>query len=136
MVPLFWVWVWWFRSDLLDQVVLFMQATVCILMIALGHNSFTRIYITYRQLSGEMIATMYLPHGGLEMLAFVLAGTSALLCSDALKRYLQENEKSRDSSSRGYLPLHLWPGLESRGRDFCPDGNRCRNRMLGDTGAG
>ncbi len=49
MVPLFWVWVWWFRRDLLDQVVLFMQATVCILMVALGHNSFTRIYITYRQ---------------------------------------------------------------------------------------
>lgn len=96
MVPLFWVWVWWFRRDLLDQVVLFMQATVCILMIALGHNSFTRIYLTYRQLSGEMIATMYLPHGGLEMLAFILAGTSALLCSDALKRYLQENEKSRE----------------------------------------
>ena len=30
------------------------------------------------------------------MLAFVLAGTSAFLCIDALKKYLQENEKSRE----------------------------------------
>lgn len=51
MVPLFWVWVWWFRRDLLDQVVLFMQSTAGILMVALGHNSFTRMYITYRQIS-------------------------------------------------------------------------------------
>ena len=91
MVPLFWVWVWWFRRDLIDTMTMLMQGTVCILMWALGHNSFIRIYITYRQLSGQMITTMYLPHGGLEMLAFVLAGTSAFLCIDALKTYLQEN---------------------------------------------
>lgn len=47
-----------------------------------------------------MIATMYLPHGWLEMLAFILAGSFAFLCIDALKRYLQENEKSRE--------LHIW----------------------------
>ncbi|MDD1683072.1 MAG: hypothetical protein LUO98_04455 [Methanoregula sp.] len=94
MVPLFWVWVWWFRRDLIDKVVAFMQGTVCLLMLALGHNSFTRIYITYRQLSWQMIATMYLPHGWLEMLAFVLAGTFAFLCIDALKVYLMENGNS------------------------------------------
>ena len=96
MVPLFWVWVWWFRRDLLDTMIVFMQATVCMLMWALGHNSFSRIYITYQQLSWQMIATMYLPHGWLEMLAFVLAGTSALLCIDALRAYLQENGNSPD----------------------------------------
>ena len=63
-------------------------------MWALGHNSFTRIYITYRQISWQMIATMYLPHGWLEMLAFILAGTYAFLCIDALKIYLQENRNS------------------------------------------
>lgn len=94
MVPLFWVWVWWFRHDLLDQVILFMQATAGILMVALGHNSFTKIYVTYQLLSWQMIATMYLPHGWLEMLAFVLAGTSAFLCIDALKGYLLENGNS------------------------------------------
>ena len=46
MVPLFWVWVWWFRRDLLDTMIMLMQGTVCLLMWALGHNSFTRIYIT------------------------------------------------------------------------------------------
>jgi hypothetical protein len=95
MVPLFWVWVWWFRRDLLDTMILFMQATVCLLMWALGHNSFIRIYVTYRQLSWQMITTMYLPHGWLEMLAFVLAGTSAFLCIDALKIYLRENGNSQ-----------------------------------------
>ena len=94
MVPLFWVWIWWFRQDLADMMVAFMQGTVCILMWALGHNSFTRIYITYRQISWQMIATMYLPHGWLEMLAFILAGTYAFLCIDALKIYLQENRNS------------------------------------------
>jgi uncharacterized membrane protein SpoIIM required for sporulation len=94
MVPLFWVGVWWFRRDLLDLVVLFMQATVCILMISLGYNSFSRAYLTYRLLSWQMIATMYLPHGLLEMLAFVLAGSTAFLCIDSLKIYLQENGNS------------------------------------------
>jgi hypothetical protein len=94
MVPLFWVWVWWFRRDLLDTVIAFMQGTVCLLMWALGYNSFTKIYVTYRLLSWQMIATMYLPHGLLEMLTFVLAGTSAFLAIDALKAYLQEYENS------------------------------------------
>ena len=39
---------------------------------------------------------MYLPHGGLEMLAFVLAGTSAFLSIDLLKAFLQENGSSPD----------------------------------------
>jgi hypothetical protein len=94
MVPLFWVWVWWFCRDLLDAIIVFMQGTVCLLMWALGHNSFTKIYITYRLLPWPVIATMYLPHGWLEMLAFVLAGSSAFLCIDALKVYLQENGNS------------------------------------------
>jgi hypothetical protein len=91
MVPLFWVWVWWLRRDLPDAIILIMQATVCLLMVALGHNSFTKIYVTYRLLSWNMIATLYLPHGGIEMLAFVLAGTFAFLTIDALKEYLPEN---------------------------------------------
>jgi hypothetical protein len=91
MVPLFWVWVWWFRRDLLDTVIVFMQGTVCLLMLALGHNSFTKVYVTSRLLPWPVIATMYLPHGWLEMLAFVLAGISAFLCIDALKLCLQES---------------------------------------------
>jgi hypothetical protein len=94
LVPLFWVWVWWFRRDFLDLMIVFMQGTVCILMLALGHNSFTKVYITYRLLPWPVIATMYLPHGWLEMLAFILAGTSAFLCIDALRAYLQENGNS------------------------------------------
>lgn len=94
MVPLFWVWVWWFRRDLHGMMIAFMQGTVCLLMLALGHNSFMRIFITYRQLSWQMVATMYVPHGLPEMLAFILAGTSAFLCIDALKAYLLENQNS------------------------------------------
>ncbi|HII99444.1 MAG TPA: hypothetical protein HA272_09400 [Methanoregula sp.] len=91
IVPLFWVWVWWFCRDLLDWIIIVMQVTVCILMVALGHNSFARIYLTYRLLPWQMIATIYLPHGWLEMLAFVLAGTAAFLTIDALRKYLSEN---------------------------------------------
>ncbi len=94
MVPLFWVGVWWFRRDLIGQIVLCMRATVCILMIALGYNSFSRAYLSYRLLSWQMIATMYLPHGGMEMLAFILAGTTAFLTIRAVKGYLQETPGS------------------------------------------
>jgi hypothetical protein len=94
MVPLFWVWIWWFRRDLLDAMVAVMQGTVCLLMLALGHNSFSKVYVTYRLLPWPVIVTMYLPHGWLEMLAFVLAGTSAFLSIDALKSYLQANGNS------------------------------------------
>ncbi len=96
MVPLFWVWTWWFRRDLLDGMVILMQGTVCILMWALGHNSFSKIYLTYRLLSWQMIATLYLPHGWLEMLAFVLAGTTAFLCIGQLKTFLYENRANPD----------------------------------------
>ena len=95
IVPLFWVWVWWFRRDLLDPILIVMRATVCILMVALGHNSFARIYLTYRLLSWQMIATIYLPHGWLEMLAFVLSGTTTFLTIDALREYLRENGSAR-----------------------------------------
>jgi uncharacterized membrane protein SpoIIM required for sporulation len=33
---------------------------------------------------------MYLPHGILEMPAFILAGTFSLLCIDVLKKFLEE----------------------------------------------
>ena len=94
MVPLFWVWIWWFWRDLTDTVICFMQGTVCLLMLALGHNSFTKIYVTYRLLSWQMIATMYLPHGLPEMLGFVLAGTFAFLTIEALRDYLLKNGNS------------------------------------------
>ena len=71
IIPLFWVWVWWFRRDLLDTIIILMQGTICILMLALGHNSFTKVYVTHRLLPWPVIATMYLPHGWLEMLAFI-----------------------------------------------------------------
>ncbi|OPX61763.1 MULTISPECIES: stage II sporulation protein M [unclassified Methanoregula] len=106
IVPLSWVWVWWFRRDLLDTIIPLMQGTVCILMWALGHNSFTKVYVTYRLLSWKMIATMYLPHGWIEMLAFVLAGTSAFLTIDALKGYLQENG-NRESLHPGDICLFI-----------------------------
>jgi hypothetical protein len=95
MVPLFWVWVWWFRRDRSGMTITFMQGTVCLLMFALGHNSFTKIYGTYKLLPWQMVAAMYLPHGIPEMLAFVLAGTFALLTIGALRDYLLKNGNSR-----------------------------------------
>jgi uncharacterized membrane protein SpoIIM required for sporulation len=96
MVPLFWVWIWWLRHDLLEPVVLLMQVTTGILLVALGHNSFARAYLTAHLLSGQMLAIMYLPHGIFEMLAFILAGTTAFITIDALKRYLQMADRTPD----------------------------------------
>lgn len=88
LVPLFWVWIWWFRRDLLDDVILLMQGTVVILVWALGHNSFSRLYTLYCTLPPNVTLLMYLPHGIIEMPAFVLAGTFSLLCIDDLKNFL------------------------------------------------
>lgn len=106
IVPLSWVWLWWFRRDLSDMIIAFMQATTCLLMWALGHNSFTKVYVTYRLLSWNMIATMYLPHGWIEMLAFVLAGTFSFLTIDAMKGYLQESG-NRESLHPGDICLFI-----------------------------
>ncbi|HSQ93256.1 MAG TPA: hypothetical protein VLL74_03075 [Methanoregula sp.] len=94
VVPLFWVWVWWFHRDRAGTMITFMQGTVCLLMLALGHNSFTKIYGTYKLLPGQIVAAIYLPHGVPEMLAFILAGTFALLTIRALRDYLQKNGDS------------------------------------------
>jgi hypothetical protein len=106
IVPLFWIWVWWFRRDLPDTMITLMQGTVSLLMLALGYNSFPKLYVTCKTLSWQMVATMYLPHGLLEMLAFILAGTSAFLCIDALKIYLLENGNSH-TLHPGYLCLFI-----------------------------
>ena len=105
-------------------------------MLALGHNSFPKLYVTCRTLSWQMVATMYLPHGWLEMLAFVLTGTSAFLCIDALKAYLLENGNSH-TLHPGDICLFILGRIWKIGlRDLFPDGNCCCYRMLGYTGAG
>jgi hypothetical protein len=95
VVPLLWVWIWWFRRDFPDQIAILMKGTVAVLMVALGHNSFTKIYDTFRLLPLPVTAVMYLPHGIPEMLAFVLAGTSAFILVDELRAFLQENGDAR-----------------------------------------
>lgn len=94
IIPLFWVWIWWFRRDLSRPVEGLMLATVCTLMVALGHNSFSKLFNTFRLLPRPVTAMMYLPHGLPEMLAFTLAGTCAFLLVGELLPYLQENGDS------------------------------------------
>lgn len=89
LVPLYWVWIWWFRRDILPQVLLLMQGTVFVLVAALGHNSFSKAWVWYRTLPPGIVMTQYWPHGVLEMLAFVLAGTFSLLCIRDLGEYLR-----------------------------------------------
>jgi uncharacterized membrane protein SpoIIM required for sporulation len=95
--------------------IMFMRGTVCFLTFALGHNSFTRVAITYQLLPLPVLATMYLPHGLLEMPAFVLAGTSAFLCIDALKMHLREHAHPhvlRPGDIGLFILGRLWkPGL-------------------------
>jgi uncharacterized membrane protein SpoIIM required for sporulation len=89
IVPLYWVWIWWFRRDLLPLVLSLMQGTVFVLVAALGHNSFTKAWAWYKTLPAGVVATLYYPHGVLEMVAFILAGTFSLLCIRDLGKYLR-----------------------------------------------
>jgi len=107
LVPLYWAGIWWFRRDFLEYVILLMQGTVFVLVAALGHNSFSRAWVWYKTLPPGIVTTLYYPHGVLEMLAFILAGTFSLLCIRDLGRYLQ---KTGDSPGLhpGEIPLFIF----------------------------
>jgi|GEM_PF-984476 len=107
LVPLYWVWIWWFRRDLLHQVLLLMQGTVFVLVAALGHNSFSKAWLWYKTLPPGIVATLYYPHGVLEMLAFILAGTFSLLCIQDLGEYLQKTGGS-PGLPPGEIPLFIF----------------------------
>ncbi len=89
IVPLYWAWIWWFRRDLLPVVLLLMQGTVFVLVAALGHNSFTKAWVWFKTLPAGVVATLYYPHGIIEMLAFIPAGTFSLVCIRELGEYLR-----------------------------------------------
>jgi hypothetical protein len=92
-VPLFWVWIWWFQRDWLEPIVVIMKGTVLILMLAMGHNSFPRLYWTYQTLPPGVFGTLYYPHGIPELFAFLAAGVFSLTCIDSLQQYLSEHGK-------------------------------------------
>jgi len=93
LVPLYWVWIWWLNRTLLDPVIHLMKGTVFLLVLALGHNSFSYAYVTFRTFPFPVFLTMYSPHGWLEMLAFILSGTFSLLCIDAVREYLSAHQE-------------------------------------------
>ncbi|MFA6225317.1 MAG: hypothetical protein WC620_03820 [Methanoregula sp.] len=88
LVPLYWVWIWWLNPALLKPVTRLMRGTVFLLILAIGHNSFSYAYVTFSTYPFPVFFTMYSPHGWLEMLAFTLSGTFSLVCIDALREYL------------------------------------------------
>ena len=88
LVPLYWVWIWWLNPVLLNTVIRLMKGTVFLLILALGHNSFSYAYVTFKTYPLPVFLTMYSPHGWLEMLAIILAGTFSLVCIDAVREYL------------------------------------------------
>ena len=106
LVPLYWAWIWWFRRDFLKYVTLLMQGTVFVLVAALGHNSFSKAWVWYKTLPPGIVTTLYSPHGVLEMLAFILAGTFSLLCIRDLIEYLQKIGAS-PGLHPGEIPLFI-----------------------------
>ncbi len=89
LVPLYGVWCWWLNRTLLNPVIHLMKATVILLVLALGHNSFSYAYVTMSRFPFPVFLAMYFLHGWLEMLAFILSGTFSLLCIDNLQEYLR-----------------------------------------------
>jgi uncharacterized membrane protein SpoIIM required for sporulation len=96
LVPLYWVWIWWLNRTLLDTVIRCMKGTVFLLILALGYNSFSYAYVTFKTFPFPVFLMMYFPHGWLEMLAFILTGTRSLVCIHTLREYLSvyENDSS------------------------------------------
>ncbi len=88
LVPLYWVWIWYLDRTFLTPVIRTMQSTVLLLVLALGHNSFSYAWRTFSTYPLPVFLAMYFPHGGLEMLAFILAGTYSLVGIDAVNRHL------------------------------------------------
>jgi uncharacterized membrane protein SpoIIM required for sporulation len=95
LVPLYWVGIWWLNRNLLDPVIQLMRGTVLLLVLALGHNSFSYAWVTMSRFPFPVFLTMYAPHGWLEMLAFILSGTFSLLCIDSLREYLHTDSSAR-----------------------------------------
>jgi len=96
LVPIYWIWIWWFKPDFLPGVVYLMRATVFILVFALGHNTFVSLYEMGKTLPFSILSTYLYPHGILEVLAYVLSGTFALVTIDKMKEFLQQ---AKDPSS-------------------------------------
>ncbi|MDP3563956.1 MAG: stage II sporulation protein M, partial [Methanoregula sp.] len=95
LVPLYWVGIWWLNRNLLVPVIQLMRGTVLLLVLALGHNSFSYAWVTMSRFPFPVFLTMYAPHGWLEMLAFILSGTFSLLCIDSLHEYLHTDSSAR-----------------------------------------
>lgn len=94
LVPLYWVACWWLNRNLLNPVIHLMKGTVFLLVLALGHNSFSYAYVTFMKFPLPVFVGMYFLHGWLEMLAFILSGTFSLLCIDNLQVYLHTTGES------------------------------------------
>ena len=94
LVPLYWVWIWWLNRNLINPVIQLMRGTVLLLVLALGHNSFSYAYVTMSRFPFPVFLAMYAPHGWLEMLAFILSGTFSLLCIDNLREYLHTDSSA------------------------------------------
>ena len=92
LVPLYLVWIWWLNRSLLTIVIWCMKGTVFLLVLALGYNSFSYACVTLGTFPFPVFLAMYFPHGWLEMLAFILAGTCSLVCIDTLHEYLSVHE--------------------------------------------
>ena len=90
LVPLYWIGIWWFKRDLLNYIILLMQATVFLLIFALGHNTFSKLYEFYKTMPFFVFVTFYYPHGIFEILAFILSGTFSLIVIDAVRKYLHD----------------------------------------------
>jgi uncharacterized membrane protein SpoIIM required for sporulation len=90
LVPLYWIWIWWFKPDFLPETIYLMRATVFLLLFALGHNTFVSLYELYKTLPFSIFSTYLYPHGILEVLAYVLSGSFALIIIDEIKDFLQQ----------------------------------------------
>jgi hypothetical protein len=92
MFPLYWIWIVRFSQGILTPEQVPMKCTVYFLILAVGHNTFYKSYVAFKTIPFPIFATMYYPHAFLEILAYIFTGAFSLLCIDAIRNYLQNND--------------------------------------------
>jgi hypothetical protein len=106
--PLYWIWVSWFSKNILSPTSVPMKATVYFLILAVGHNTFLKVYSHYKLYPFSDYISMYCYHGFLEILAYILAGIFSLLCIDAVRTFLKDSEKLQTGDICAFLFHRLW----------------------------
>jgi hypothetical protein len=133
LVLLYWVWIWWLDKTLLYPVICLMKATVFLLVLALGHNSFSYAYVTMSRFPFSwpcIFAMAGWRCSHLSCLALFRCSVSIICGSTCTLPVIHQH------CIPGRLRFSFQPGIPGDSRDSCASGSNKCHRVLGDTLSG